>query len=560
MDPAPPVVEQQEKIQPETPTEKLIKRFRNRKLLLATGIGLLLVIVIPVVLLFSQHGKADKAKSNNNETTTQSKQTKKITKPVTKTVKQASQTLVYGAWTGQTSLIQAVDIATDKTTTLATLPLTIKKVTVMSNNSLLYIDETDTNDYGQRISIYNFQQKQIVTNIPADSGFGVDDYILSPDKKYLALWEVKLNPDTQTLQGGESRVYNVNLDQPSVLTPLYDETPTKTIPIHYPRAILNDGTVLTDQIIPNDPSGGAGWAYGMSIVNTDGSNKQNIASMTNGTYGSQPSISPDGKYLLFAGYDGINGDGTAIKNGYRQALLTPNTVELLDTKTLQRYKLPSLPDTNTYSAVQWDNQTGNIIMSVLSPDTKQMGVYSYDLGKLQATPIQLPQENGTSYGYISQLANTETLIGTQSNASSNLGNLGPTYTYAYTQLATLDKNNKLANFSLEDPFIQYITLLPQNYFKGVLGSQTKAFDATQPAVTYAILQGTDNTSTPTSKTNLASIRLHAESTPIGATGSSACLNLGVIQCSSLGLKPDSKGYAACLNTLKLVNPITNACY
>lgn len=288
----------------------------------------------------------------------------------------------------------------------------------------------------------------------------------------------------------------------------------------------------------------------MSVVNFDGSNKQDIAGMSNGTYGSQPSLSPDGKYLLFAGYDGKNGNGTAVKNGYRQALLTPDTVELLDTTTLKRYKLSNLPDTNIYSDVQWNNQTDNIILSILSSDGKQTGVYSYNLNKLTAIQIPLPTTNGTTYGYVSGLTADETLIGIQSTDNSNLGNLGSTYAYAYTQFAKLDENGNLTSLSSTDPFMQYITILPENYFGNVLGAQTNAFAVSQPPVTYAVLQGGNTTFL---KTTLAGRRLQVEST-------SACLDLQQARCSALGFSLNSSAYAACQNIEKATNITENACY
>ncbi|HWY79988.1 MAG TPA: hypothetical protein VNW29_06560 [Candidatus Sulfotelmatobacter sp.] len=538
------------------------KRSRNKEFFLLVGVTLTLLIFIPISILLFSNSFANK--QSKTKPTPIPDQIKKAVQPTAPATKQQSQTLVYGTWTSQTSVIRSVDFASGNSTTIATLPLTIKKVSILSKNTLLYIDQTDTNDHGQRISVYNMNEKQIVTNIPADNSFGIDNYVLSSNKHYLVIWEVKFNPQTQSLQGGQSRVYAIDLTRPTVSNLLYDETATTTIPIHYPRAILNDGTVFTDQFIPNDPLGGTGWAYGMSTVDFDGTNKQDIATMNNGNYGSQPTLSPDGKYLLFAGYDGSNGDGTAIKNGYRQALLTPNTVELLDIKSLQRYTLPNLPDTNTYSEVQWDIQTGNVIISMLSQDAKQMGLYSYDLGKLQTRQIPLPTANGIQYGYISQLTDTKTLIGIQSNDAANLGNLGETYAYAYTQLATIDTNNTLAYLSLEDPFVQYITILPGNYFNSVLGVQTTIQNTQQPAVTYAILQGTTNT-TPQKysfflKTTLASLRLQGKSTPIGTTNAISCQRLSYGRCGALGLTSNSTAFIVCQNIEKATNQTANACY
>lgn len=77
----------------------------------------------------------------------------------------------------------------------------------------------------------------------------------------------------------------------------------------------------------------------MSVASFDGSQKQDLNQMKNGTYGTQPALSPDGTKLVFSGYDGTFGAGDAIKNGYRQALLTPNTVETLGVNSLAREKI-----------------------------------------------------------------------------------------------------------------------------------------------------------------------------------------------------------------------------
>lgn len=545
--------------------EKYRPYVTSKRVLIVVG-GIIAFIVL--LLLLSLIGSI--ARNSHHGQNTSIKPTPKLSNLGKKAVgskqiiKPKSQTLVYGTWTSQTSVIRAVDTATQQESTVATLPLTIKKVGILSNNELIYIDQTDSNDYGQMISIFNRQQQQITTSIPADPNFGIDDYMLSPNKRYLVMWELMLAKDAQTLQGGESRVYSVDLTQPTVTNQLYDEQITTGTPIHYPRAILNNGTVFTDRFIPNDPNGGAGWAYGMSIVNFDGSDKQDISSMTNGTYGSQPSLSPDGKFLLFAGYDSSKGSGTSVKNGYRQALLTPDTVELLDTNTLKRYRLPNLSTSNIYSDVQWDNQTSNVIISELSPSSGLTGIFNYNLGSLQMTQIPLPTINGTIFGYISELINNKTLIGIQSTNSSNLGNLGPTYSYAYTQLALLNTNGKYSGLSVEDPYVQYITILPQNYFNNVLGAQTSAQTTPQitlkPTISFATLQNPINNSNSFFKNGLASNRLELQSNPTGSQTGATCLGLGAARCTQLGFSASSSAYTVCQN-IEQADAITqNACY
>ncbi len=566
--PEPPV--QQTGTPVEQLEEQISKRFRDHKLFFPFIVIVIIIFSLSIfALLFSKNNTNHS--QNPGPTATPLAKNDSIKKAAQPTpASQKTQTLVYGTWTSQSSVIRAVELGSQNIVTIATLPLTIKKVSVLSKDSLLYIDQTDSNDHGARISIYNITQKQITANIPAASGFGIDDYVLSPNKRYLVIWEVKFSSDTQTLLGGQSRVYAVDLTRPSVVNVLYDENAnlpieniTTTLPVHYPIAILSDGTVFTDQFIPNDSKGGTGWAYGMSMVDFDGTNKQDIPSMPNGTYGSKPSLSPDGKFLLFAGYDGSHGSGTAVNNGYRQALLTPDTVELLDTETLKRYPLSNLPPSNTYSDVQWDKQTGNVIISILSSDTKQTGVYVYDLEKLHTKQISLPLANSIQYGYLSQLNDTKTLIGIQSTDPSNLGNLGETYNFAYTQLGVLDANDKLSYISVEDPFIQYITILPGNFYNNVLAAFTKIQTTPAPDITYAVLQGTENNPqnyTFFLKTTLASIRLQGKSNPPHVSDSLSCQNLGNARCGALGLNPSSTGYVMCQNIEKTNNRTANACY
>ena len=170
--------------------------FTNKKSLLPAGIFVILLICIPVLFLILSKGITNKTQNTGNITPTpQNNTVKKNNKQTAPPEK--SNTLVYGTWIGQNSVIKALDLVSSTTSTIATLPQTIKKITVLSNSTLLYIDETDANDNGQRISIYNTQQKQITTDIPAASGFAIDDYVLSPDNRYLALWEVQLAPEQQ---------------------------------------------------------------------------------------------------------------------------------------------------------------------------------------------------------------------------------------------------------------------------------------------------------------------------------------------------------------------------
>src|SRR6185437_6280451 len=115
--------------------ETLSKRLKNKKFLLIVGVILFFLIVIPIFALLSSSKKSTTTTNQQSPSVTPTQHTGDFKKPVQPTPgpKQASQTLIYGTWTSQTSVIRAVDTATATTATIATLPLTVKKVSVLSN-------------------------------------------------------------------------------------------------------------------------------------------------------------------------------------------------------------------------------------------------------------------------------------------------------------------------------------------------------------------------------------------------------------------------------------------
>jgi hypothetical protein len=483
---------------------------------------------------------------------------------------------VYGAWSGQTSLIKAVDLSNQKTTTLATLPNSIKKVSILSAQTLIYVDQTDKQDHGRQLVIYNIKSNAPITNIPAIGGYGIDDYVVSPNKRYVAIWEVNFAPGQSVLMGGKSRVYTVDLTRPSVQNLLYDETATPSDPVHYPRAILNNGRVFADKFLPNDPKGGTGWAYGLSVVDFDGSNAQDLPQMQAGSYGTQPSLSPDGKYLLFSGYDGIKGDGMNATNGYRQAILTPDTVELLETDSLTRKKFAKFDNTNIYTSSEWDPTSGKIILTIVSGDNNTTGVYAYDLNSQELTKISVPSSQSITYGFLTQLTPSMSIIGSKDTSPSNLGNLGESYSYPFTQVALYDTATAKVNFvPIEDTFAQYITVLPGNYFNNVLGIEADA--QTQPMPTFVDFYSGQNDPkarqqmyTFVVKYDLAATREAQQSASIAApepSGSSSgsgfnfnknsprCRELAEQQCTSQGVTAQSSNYNDCVKTNKWSNEL-----
>jgi hypothetical protein len=467
-------------------------------------------------------------------------------------------TLVFGSWEGDRSVITALDLSTHRSSTIASLPVSIKKVSVVSPTTILYVDETNRRDHGKRLVLYNIKEKTKVAEIPADNGFGIDDYIVSPNKRFVAVWEVSFAEGSEILQGGRSRVYAVDLTNPSAKNLLFDELSGADNPINYPRAILNDGKVFTDKFLPNDPNSGMGWAYGMSVVDFNGGNKRDVDSMTQGTYGTQPFLSPNGQSLVFAGYDGSLGNGNTLRGGIRQALLTPNTVELLDTTTLQRRKLSNLPNSNIYSSAFWDNLEGNLTVTLLSKTAGESGLFSYNIASGSLKKIEIPESPQDPYAFISNLTSDITLLGKADNSRASLGNLGEEYAASLTAIYAQDSvSGNLYDIRLDNSLAQYITVLPASYFQNVLGiAHAQGGNPINPNVTiidfYSDKPSQENLQLKTflMKPELAPIREKQQSTPVNPPlldKRTSCRDLATEQCLAQGYEENSREFRECHN-------------
>lgn len=328
----------------------------------------------------------------------------------------APASFIYGYWTNDKSIIAVLDLSTSQNGVLAELASNVKHVKILDPQKIIYIKDTDTSDYGKQLVIRNLDSKTETTVMIADDGFGIDDYVVSPNSKYLAVWEVSLS-ETGTLFGGKSRLYTLDITNSSKKNLIYDETSGIGIILSYPIAITDNGDLFTDRFLPNS---GAGWGYGISISNFTGTNRQDIPSLANGMISTQPEVSPDGKKLLFAGYDGRKGIGTAEINGFRRAMLMPNTIEIFDLLTRQKRTLLSAQGDDIFSDVSWDLLTGNIIYSLVSNNESKNSTYSYNLNTNASERININDMTNI----LAAVSANQYITFDVANSDSTLGNLG----------------------------------------------------------------------------------------------------------------------------------------
>ncbi len=366
--------------------------------------------------------------------------------------KAPSNSIVYGYWQDTSSYINSFDLTTNKNTLLAKLPSNVKHVKVVSPTKIIYINNTDDRDYGSELVIRTLTDQKETIVLKADAGYGIDDYIISADGNYIAAWQVAPPPQSTQLRGGGSKVTTVAVSDVTKKYTLYDE-PTNS-PVHYPVAVTNNGEVFMDKFLANAD---AGWAYGMSYSNFTGTAKGDLASMASGTYGSQPIQSPDGTKLVFAGYDGSKGSGTAIINGFRRAIVIPNTVEILDLGTKTRTIIASSSD-GIYTTAMWDLQTNNPTYTFVAKNPEESGAFMYNLMRSQAGRLE-------KEGVQSMLAGGALLTADQAGGDAAVGNLGSKYSPAISSLYVVKAGDEAGQkVELPGSFLQLIGVTKSAYF------------------------------------------------------------------------------------------------
>ena len=431
----------------------------------------------------------------------------------------APKTLVYGYGTDKNSYIEAVDLESGKIYALATLDLNIKKATVISPSSMIFINKTDARDYGREISTFNFGNKSVSPTVLADTNYGIDDYVVSPNKRYIATWEISVPENSQGLIGGSSRVYAVDINNPQRKNIIYDEPINNGSFMHYPLAITNRGEIYMDKFEANNQ---AGWANGVSVSDFSGSVKEEIPSMSSGTLASQPILSPDGNKLVFAGYDGSKGSGNVSlpdRGGFRQALLNPNTIEIFDILGRQRTKLRGIPNTNRYPFVSWDSYSGKIIYFALSRSQEQNGFYLYN--PIISSTQKLRDGIATSQdSVLSTLGNNNILVGVSNTSVSTVGNLGEKYSQTLNDIGVYSvSTKKRTTVNIGKNPIQYIGLLPSAFFNDSLVTGNLGSSSGQNVNTLQL-------KTITFKSELGPKRIIQQSKP-------KCRDIASEQCNSM---------------------------
>ncbi len=392
--------------------------------------------------------------------------------------------LAYAYWAGDKSEVKTFDLSNGEDSLVATLPLTVKHIKLLPSNEIIYINDTDESDYGSHVAVRGIPNGDERIVVVASEGVRIDDYRISPNGQYVATWEVAVAPETGQLLNGISRVYVTDIAT-GVKNQIISQT--ADVPVSYPVAVLDNGQVFMDKFLPNDS---AGWAYGLSVADFAGGAIQDISVVSNGTYGSQPVLSPDGSALIFTGYDGSKGNGADIVRGSRRAIISANTVDVLQLDTLTRTRLASLSTDHYYSGAWWDEVTGNAFISLISKNAEETGTYSYQIATDLFEKIDtgsLAELSPNPKKVLAVLESGVSLVGSVSVDEGVLGNLGSKYEQPLEGVYVYNQNeNDVVLLSMTGGFVQPLGVKPASYFEGdvVLFS-----DVGEPATSTGGLKG-----------------------------------------------------------------------
>jgi len=374
---------------------------------------------------------------------------------------ESTATLIYGVWEGGNSVVKAINADGSNHVTIARLPSNIKDVNVISDHEILFIAETDNQDHGKKINLYDFQTGQTKTLFETWPGFGIDDVVISPDKKWLATWEVKFASGAKILSGGDSRVYIAPLATPQNKIFIVDEyNVSSTNFLRYPLFFDSSNRLFLDTFGPN----GGGWNLGLWVVNADGSNLTPIPGMADGEFSIDPILSPDGTKIVFAGYDPSafpQLKAASTSGVLRPAIANPNLLQMMDLSTLQKTTLLGSADGIQYANPVWSEDKNEVFFEQFrvksETDSDYEGVFIYNLSSgqlasvsslIQATPLLLNYSaNDLFWGIPSQ----------------DTGNLGKNYestfsSFSLTNLLSLQTTTLVSGLNLQ--FIEVLKKAP----------------------------------------------------------------------------------------------------
>lgn len=375
-------------------------------------------------------------------------------------------TVIYASYGANDVLVGATNIDGSNTTTIAKLPREIKFIRVLDREHLIFIGDTDEADRGKEIVKLNIPTAEAQVLVRADGDWKIDNYLLSPDKTYLAWWEIKPDPGFENLHRNfASRVYIAPINNPEQKVLVTDEHTGPGIRIHLPKFFDKQNRLYLDAFEAEQYA----FYLGLFRVGPNGGPLEEVPELGENQYNSDPVLSPDGKFLLFTDYDSsapvqLSGGGSG---SARKEAVNRNRLVIYDLETETKETLLGSGNGNLYAHPYWSHDGQKVAFEaykIVAKDdgslvAEQDGIKSLDLATRELIDPDTDQTvtNVQLLGFAYD--NTHLVFVT---TTAMVGSLGPRYSQVPEEyLAVNLTDNSLSKITIVPRGMQQFVSLAQ---------------------------------------------------------------------------------------------------
>lgn len=243
----------------------------------------------------------------------------------------ATSALIYGIRLGSHAEVRQINSDGTNDGIVAKLDKGARDVNILNDHELVYIAGVSFDEgqfgRGKRIErAVTSQDPLAVTKLyelPESESWGIDELIVSPDKQYIAWWEVKNPPGVLDHSKYSSRTYVMPLGG-GAKTKIAEESDTQNLKTK-PLFFDSQNRLYLDTVAQNPYD----FFLGLKRFSITGQDLGTV--LTDGSYNSFPVVSPDGQYAVYTMYDGTDPKKDAGQlHSTRVTSVNPNTLVLLN--------------------------------------------------------------------------------------------------------------------------------------------------------------------------------------------------------------------------------------
>lgn len=277
----------------------------------------------------------------------------------------------------------------------ATLPRDVRDINFLDSKSAIYIGKSSEAVFGRGSSIEiadissNPLATRVLYEIPKSETWKIDELIVSPDRKYIAWWEIKSPVGITDHSRYSSRIFIMPLTGGTKVK-VSEESDTvnaKQMPLFFDA----QNRLYTDTVEQNPYN----FYLAIRRYSTTGQNLGDV--LRSGEFNSWPRVSPDGKYAVYTAFDNTVehtiGDPAGMA---RTSNLNTNSLRMINLATGEKQTISDSSDKAMYdSHIVWSHDSNGFSYSKdqviqFGPPMKRknIGLYTYNLSDSEPTKVR----------------------------------------------------------------------------------------------------------------------------------------------------------------------------